>query len=202
MKLPSLTPFVTAGAIALGITTFSQSSQGQNAAARGFFCDTSSGVPVTIYQNTQGTQEPWIRWVSNAFGSSGYDPQTRCQEVSGRLETYRRNKQLKYITVGMSGGPIFNGNGLLIGINGRVKNRDPDFGVYAFEDGSEPSPAMLQQMVNSSWGIPISTYLQFVSFRSSLREFDARGINKYLVTRLEPGNADLEAPPLRYVVAL
>ncbi|MCL1473987.1 hypothetical protein [Argonema antarcticum] len=46
MKLPSLTPFVTAGAIALGITTFSQSSQGQNAAARGFFCDTSSGVPV------------------------------------------------------------------------------------------------------------------------------------------------------------
>lgn len=67
------------------------------------------------------------------------------------------------IAVGMSGGPIFNSNGLLIGINGRVKNRDPDFGVYAFEDGTEPSPAMLQQMVNSSWGIPISTYLQFVS---------------------------------------
>ncbi|WP_242056963.1 MULTISPECIES: serine protease [Oscillatoriales] len=68
------------------------------------------------------------------------------------------------IAVGMSGGPIFNSNGLLIGINGRVKNRDPDFGVYAFEDGSEPSPTMLEQMVNSSWGIPISTYLQFVSF--------------------------------------
>ncbi|MFB2835582.1 S1 family peptidase [Floridanema evergladense] len=63
------------------------------------------------------------------------------------------------IAVGMSGGPIFNANGLLIGINGRVKNRDPDFGVYAFEDGSEPSPAMLQQMMNSSWGIPISKYV-------------------------------------------
>ncbi|MFB2923356.1 S1 family peptidase [Aerosakkonema funiforme] len=81
------------------------------------------------------------------------------------------------IAVGMSGGPIFNSNGLLIGINGRVKNRDPDFGVYAFEDGSEPSPAMLQQMVNSSWGIPISTYLQFVSLRSSLGEFARRRIN-------------------------
>lgn len=43
------------------------------------------------------------------------------------------------IAVGMSGGPIFNRRGLLIGINGRVKNRDPDFGVYAFEDGTEPS---------------------------------------------------------------
>jgi len=63
------------------------------------------------------------------------------------------------IAVGMSGGPIFNANGLLIGINGRVKNRDPDFGVYAFEDGSEPSPAMLQQMMNSSWGIPINKYV-------------------------------------------
>lgn len=66
------------------------------------------------------------------------------------------------ISVGMSGGPIINTNGFLIGINGRLKNRDPDFGVYTFEDGTEPSPAMLERMVSSSWGIPISTYLQFV----------------------------------------
>ncbi len=67
------------------------------------------------------------------------------------------------VAVGMSGGPIFNSKGLLIGINGRMKNRDPDFGVYAFEDGSEPSQAMLARMIKSSWGIPISTYLQFMS---------------------------------------
>jgi len=73
------------------------------------------------------------------------------------------------IAVGMSGGPIFNSQGLLIGINGRVKNRDPDFGVYAFEDGTEPSGALLEQMINSSWGIPISTYLRFVSPYSSSR---------------------------------
>ena len=72
------------------------------------------------------------------------------------------------IAVGMSGGPIFNSQGLLIGINGRVKNRDPGFGVYAFEDGTEPAPEMLEQMVNSSWGIPISTYLQLVSMREAL----------------------------------
>lgn len=95
-------------------------SPAQNAAARGFFCDTSSGVPVTVYQNPQGNKEPWIRWVSNAFASSGYNPQTRCQEVSGRLETYRRNKQLKYITVG-----VMNGQRVVCTasqVNGRCEN--------------------------------------------------------------------------------
>lgn len=67
------------------------------------------------------------------------------------------------ILVGMSGGPIFNGQGELIGVNGRIKDRDPSFGVYVFEDGTEPSAALLEQMVNSSWGIPIATYLRSVS---------------------------------------
>ncbi|MBE9044835.1 trypsin-like peptidase domain-containing protein [Pleurocapsales cyanobacterium LEGE 10410] len=65
--------------------------------------------------------------------------------------------------IGMSGGPIFNTKGFLIGVHGRGKYRDPDFGVYIFEDGSEPSPEMLETMINSSWGIPITTYLQFTS---------------------------------------
>lgn len=71
------------------------------------------------------------------------------------------------IEVGMSGGPIFNRQGLLIGINGRGKYRDPDFGVYMFEDGTEPPPALLKQMVRSSWGIPVSIYLQFLSLHQS-----------------------------------
>jgi len=65
------------------------------------------------------------------------------------------------IVVGMSGGPIFDESGFLVGINGRIKNRDPDFGGYTFDDGTEPSPMLLQQMLKASWGVPISTYLQF-----------------------------------------
>ena len=57
-----------------------------------------------MYQNAQGNSEPWIRWTSNYFADSGYSPVTRCQEVSGRLETYRRQKQLKLITVGRMNG--------------------------------------------------------------------------------------------------
>ncbi|MEL6494469.1 MAG: serine protease [Cyanobacteria bacterium J06623_7] len=65
--------------------------------------------------------------------------------------------------IGMSGGPIFNDKGFLVGVHGRGKYRDPSFGVYTFEDGSEPTPEMLETMIESSWGIPITTYLQFTS---------------------------------------
>ena len=67
------------------------------------------------------------------------------------------------IEIGMSGGPIFNDRGRLIGINGRLKGRDPGFGVYRFADGTMPSEQLLERMIYSSWGIPISTYLEFVS---------------------------------------
>jgi S1-C subfamily serine protease len=62
------------------------------------------------------------------------------------------------IESGMSGGPIFSDRGLLLGINGRLANRDPGFGVYIFEDGTAPSPALLEQILQASWGIPIDTY--------------------------------------------
>ena len=78
-------------------TALSQPAPGQ----RGFFCDTSTGTPTTLYQNSQGSREPWIKWESDVFSGAGYDPVKRCTEVSGRLETYRQNKQLKYITAGI-----------------------------------------------------------------------------------------------------
>lgn len=65
--------------------------------------------------------------------------------------------------IGMSGGPIFNTKGFLVGVHGRGKHRDPNFGVYTFADGSEPSSEMLSTMIESSWGIPISAYLEFAS---------------------------------------
>lgn len=94
------------GAIALSSVFFSaQSAQSQPAPGqRGFWCDNSTGVPTTMYQNAQGNREPWIRWVSNDFSGAGYDPATRCREVSGRLETFRSNKELKFITVGLMNG--------------------------------------------------------------------------------------------------
>jgi len=67
------------------------------------------------------------------------------------------------VKIGMSDGPIFNAKGFLVAINGRGKYRAPDLGVYGFEDATEPTAELLEKMIKSSWGIPISIYWQFVS---------------------------------------
>lgn len=66
----------------------------------GFLCDTNGEAPTTMYKSSQGTSEPWIQWVSDHFAGSGWSPDARCQEVSSRLETYRKNKKLRYVTLG------------------------------------------------------------------------------------------------------
>ncbi|MDF5716405.1 MAG: COP23 domain-containing protein [Rhizonema sp. NSF051] len=99
MKLIPLTNLLVAGVVTLGATaSISQPSQAQS--GRGFYCDTSRNNPVTVYQNHRGGTEPWIRWTSNYFRNAGYDPLTRCQDVSERLENYRRNRQLRFVTTG------------------------------------------------------------------------------------------------------
>lgn len=72
--------------------------------SRGFWCDTSTGIPETRYQGTSQSPEVWIRWGSNFFSGSGYDPLTRCRAVSGRLESYRRSGKLNYMGVGRMNG--------------------------------------------------------------------------------------------------
>jgi Circadian oscillating protein COP23 len=81
---------------AIAPPAFSQQPQIQ----KGFRCDTSSNTPTTIYQNSQGKPESWIVWKSDYFSGSGWNPQTRCQEVSARLETYRRDGKMKFVTLG------------------------------------------------------------------------------------------------------
>ena len=65
------------------------------------------------------------------------------------------------IEKGMSGGPMLNHRGELIGINGIHAYPLWD-DVYLYQDGSEPCPPLQEIMNYSSWAIPINTFLELV----------------------------------------
>lgn len=63
------------------------------------------------------------------------------------------------IRKGMSGGPMLNAGGQLVGINGTHKN--PLWGnPYIFTDGSQATGELREQMSQLSWGIPVETLIQ------------------------------------------
>lgn len=72
-----------------------------------------------------------------------------------------RGYQLGYtneVENGMSGGPVLDQNGRLIGINGRLKFPPQGIAVYRFADGTMPTSTAFQRMESLSWAIPISTF--------------------------------------------
>lgn len=64
-----------------------------------FSCSTESGVPTT-FVTTQGRTYPIIRWASNYFSPHGYEPLTRCRQVSAKFQQFSNNGTLNYVTAG------------------------------------------------------------------------------------------------------
>jgi serine protease Do len=84
--------------------------------------------------------------------------------TQGRVEMLSRKPlesgyQIGYsnnIETGMSGGPILNQNGELIGVNGRQKYPLIGIDAFIFSDGTRPSEVEAERMVPLSWGIPVA----------------------------------------------
>ena len=83
---------------------------------------------------------------------------------------------------GMSGGPLLNRWGQVIGING-IQSYPPWASPYAFDDGSIPTKAVWEQMQQLSWAIPIGT-LERLGF-SSLGNLSPSSVTYPSVTGLE-----------------
>ncbi len=91
---------IAALAIASSLSALTLLDSAQAQSPKGFSCDESDTIPTTIYLNAQGVKEPWIKWISDHFSDSNWTPLTRCQTVSKRLEEYRLQGRLKYVTLG------------------------------------------------------------------------------------------------------
>lgn len=90
-------------ALALSIMlTFSQPSYAQS---QDFFCGTYQGEPTTFVRSLWG-HTPLISWIDNSFPSP-WNPSTRCQLVSAKLEKFYKNGTLKYLKAGkLRGQPV------------------------------------------------------------------------------------------------
>jgi hypothetical protein len=66
-----------------------------------FYCGKDRYSRPTTFASTSGGTLPIVRWVSQYFAASGYDPETRCQEVSGRFDLFYKQGRLNYVTTGI-----------------------------------------------------------------------------------------------------
>jgi S1-C subfamily serine protease len=119
----------------------------------------------------EATSDPTI----SAFGKEGFVFKTG--QVSLVLDKpLQMGYRIGYtndLEKGMSGGPLLNRHGEVVAVNGIHAEPILDT-AYVFQDGSEPSASLREQMRRYSWGIPIETFVQLV--RSKLTATKSRGL--------------------------
>lgn len=76
-----------------------------------------------------------------------------------------RGYQLGYtneVVDGMSGGPVLDRHGRLVGVNGRLKYPFQGISAFTFTDSTIPSPNLFRQMESLSWAIPSVAFQRMI----------------------------------------
>jgi Circadian oscillating protein COP23 len=104
-----------------------------------FFCGqsydpTSKGIVPTTVIATSAHKEPiaLIQWKSTAFGEE-YTPQTRCQNVSGKLQQAWDTKRFKYLTSGIL---KRTGQGIICGVKDKKAKCNESTMLFTLISGS------------------------------------------------------------------
>lgn len=117
----------------------------------------ASGFPNYQYQGSNSVEET-LNWGLRAYRLTAG---TIAMLLSN--QSLPRGYQLGYtndIEPGMSGGPVLDREGRLIGINGRGKHPIQGIDAFTLADGTTPSPELFKRMEALSWAVPISRYVQ------------------------------------------
>ncbi|MGC9528590.1 MAG: S1 family peptidase [Limnospira sp.] len=99
-------------------------------------------------------------WGLEAFRFSAGNVSMKLSERS-----LQRGYQLAYTNengVGMSGGPVLDRYGQVIGIHGRGRVTIQGIETFRFTDGTLPSRELYERMSPLSWAIPISTFQRLI----------------------------------------
>ncbi|GAA6619784.1 serine protease [Scytonema sp. NUACC26] len=116
----------------------------------------ASGFP-NYYFPSKNVVEDTRTWGTRAFRlTKGKVSLLSNRSLSGGYRLGYTNE----VEQGMSGGPVLNKRGQIIGINGRLKYPLQGIDVFTFTDGTKPSVKLFQEMEALSWGIPIATFQQ------------------------------------------
>ena len=173
MKYLTVVKVIAPVAIALsGLVLNLPSQAGSRPAANkpGFWCDTSGTYPITKYQNKKNVQQLWIGWTSTVLSASGYNPVSRCEQVSQRFEAYRSTGKLAIITTGtINNQPVIcNGNapGNCTGL------------LYTLKPGESATEAIdaIKNLAQNKAGAQIRYESEDDSFDESIPYVDVRGL--------------------------
>lgn len=104
MKLKSLASILLVlGAVGCSSTTANPSNNSiypTPIVRTSFFCAKDLNSVPTTYAQTQRGRVSVIKWVSQYFSNAGFNPETRCQEVSSQFQKLYNEGKLNYLSAG------------------------------------------------------------------------------------------------------
>ncbi len=119
-----------------------------------------SSIYIAGFPNFQYRLDTWEDTYSQGIDPYQFAPGQVALLLSQPLENGYQLGISNDVVNGMSGGPVLNAQGKLVGIIGRIKYAPGGIEAYHFADGTAPSKKLFEQIESASWTIPVTNFSQ------------------------------------------